>query len=280
MFLPDAPSNMAFEKITESDSPYRNLETLAAETILTQINKEDKTIAAVIEKAIPQIESLVVAIVEKMQAGGRLFYIGAGTSGRLGILDASECQPTFGIAEGLVTGIIAGGSKALYNPVEFAEDNENQGWKDLQDHAINALDVVIGLSASGTTPYVIAALSQCRVNGILTGSITCNPQNPLSEISHHPIELVVGPEFITGSTRMKAGTSQKMALNMISTTVMIKLGRVEDNKMINMQLTNSKLVDRGVKMAMNAIGEEDYDIVKKLLIQFGSVKKLIENYHR
>ena len=269
---------MAFKSITESESNYRHLEKMPVAEILYNINKEDKTVPAAIEKAIPKIESLVQAIVDKMLAGGRLFYIGAGTSGRLGIVDASECPPTYGVAYGLVIGIIAGGEKAITEAVEFAEDDTEQGWIDLKKHSINEKDVVIGIAASGTTPYVIAALDACRANSITTGSICCNPNAPLSAAADFPVEVVVGPEFITGSTRMKSGTAQKLVLNMISTTVMIQLGRVEDNKMVNMQLTNDKLVDRGVKMLMEKASIGDYDEARKLLLHTGSVKSAIEKH--
>ena len=225
--------------------------------ILTNINKEDKQVSKAVKKVIPQIEALVFAITDKMMAGGRLFYIGAGTSGRLAVVDASECPPTFGVPYGLVIAIIAGGEKAITTAVEFAEDDEEQGWKDLQQHFISDKDVVIGIAASGTTPYVIGALKKCAGHGITTGSISCNPGSPVSDVAEFPIEVIVGPEFITGSTRMKSGTAQKLVLNMISTSVMILLGRVEDNKMVNMQLTNEKLIERGVKMLMEKLGMAD-----------------------
>jgi len=212
-----------------------------------------------------------------MLMGGRLFYIGAGTSGRLGIVDASECPPTYGVPYGLVIGIIAGGEKAITNAVEFAEDDKEQGWKDLQAYNVSEKDVVIGIAASGTTPYVIGALEKCRESGIITGSISCNANSPVSAAADFPIEVVVGPEFVTGSTRMKSGTAQKLVLNMISTTVMIQLGRVEDNKMVNMQLTNDKLVDRGTKMLMTNANIGDYNKAKELLLKFGSVKKAVDN---
>lgn len=270
---------MSFEKTTESASHYRHLEKMSVTTILTHINAEDKTVPFAIEKVIPRIEELVHIIVDKMLVGGRLFYIGAGTSGRLGILDASECPPTFGVPAGLVIGIIAGGSKAITEAVEFAEDNTEQGWIDLQQHNIQDKDIVIGIAASGTTPYIISALEKCREHHIITGSICCNPHAPVSKVADYPIEIIVGPEFITGSTRMKSGTAQKLVLNMISTAVMIQLGRVEDNKMVNMQLTNEKLVDRGVKMLMEKISLTNYEEAKALLLQTGSVKKAIQNYH-
>ncbi len=270
---------MSFKQITESESHYRHLEKMTVEEILTNINQEDITVPNAIAKVIPQIEALVNVVVDKMLMGGRLFYIGAGTSGRLGIVDASECPPTYGVPYGLVIGIIAGGNKAITEAVEFAEDDAKQGWTDLQAQQVNDKDVVIGIAASGTTPYVIGALNKCREGNIVTGSICCNPNAPLSAASDHPIEIVVGPEFVTGSTRMKSGTAQKLILNMISTTVMIQLGRVEDNKMVNMQLTNDKLVDRGVKMLMEKINSADYETAKKLLLKTGSVKKAAENRH-
>lgn len=268
---------MPKNRITESDSKYRHLEKMSVIEILSNINTEDKTVPAAIEKVIPQIESLVQIIVDKMLVGGRLFYLGAGTSGRLGIVDASECPPTFGVPYGLVIGIIAGGNKAITEAVEFAEDDLEQGWADLQEHQINEKDVVIGIAASGTTPYVIAALQKCKTHNIITGSISCNPDSPISAGADYPIEVIVGPEFVTGSTRMKSGTAQKLVLNMISTAIMIQLGRVEDNKMVNMQLTNDKLVDRGVKMLMEKAQIKDYDTAKELLLKTGSVKKAIEN---
>lgn len=268
---------MAFKSITESESSYRHLEQMTVKELLTNINREDKSVADATEKAIPQIEQLVQVIADKMLAGGRLFYIGAGTSGRLAVVDASECPPTYGVPQGLVIAIIAGGSKAITEAVEFAEDDQQQGWLDLQEHHVNEKDVVIGIAASGTTPYVIAALKICREHDIVTGSISCNPDAPISAVADYPIEAVVGPEFVTGSTRMKSGTAQKLILNMISTSVMIQLGRVEDNKMVNMQLTNDKLVERGVKMLMEKLPTEDYEAAKTLLLQYGSVKKSLDN---
>ena len=268
---------MKFKPVTESSSLYRHLEKMGIAEILYSINSEDKTVPEAIEKVIPQIEKLVHNIADKLLSGGRLFYIGAGTSGRLGILDASECPPTFGVESGLVVGIIAGGEKAVTAAVEFAEDDTGRGWEDLQSHQINERDLVIGIAASGTTPYVIGALEKCREHHIITGSICCNPDSPLSLVSDYPVEIVVGPEFITGSTRMKSGTAQKLVLNMISTAVMIQLGRVEDNKMVNMQLTNEKLVDRGVKLVMEKAGSLDYATAKKLLLEKGSVKMAIES---
>jgi N-acetylmuramic acid 6-phosphate etherase len=268
---------MAFEKITEKESKYRHLEKMAVLDLITKINDEDRVVPDAVSKAIPQIEKLVDAISDKMLMGGRLFYIGAGTSGRLGILDASECPPTYGVPAGLVIGIIAGGEKAITTAVEFAEDDKTQGWKDLKEFNVSDKDTVIGIAASGTTPYVIGALEECRNNGIITGSISCNPDSPVSAAADFPIEVIVGPEFVTGSTRMKSGTAQKLVLNMISTAVMIQLGRVEDNKMVNMQLTNEKLVDRGVKMLMERLKMDDYVKAKTMLLKYGSVKKAAES---
>ena len=265
-----------FIRYTELPSQYRHLEKMSIPELLQNINREDKTVPDAVEKAIPQIEKLVAAISDKMLAGGRLFYIGAGTSGRLGIVDASECPPTFGVPYGLVIGIIAGGDKAITTAVEFAEDHPDEGWNDLVKHFVSDKDVVVGLAASGSTPYVIGALKQCRRKGIITGSISCNPNTPVSREADFPVEVVVGTEFVTGSTRMKSGTAQKLVLNMISTAVMIQLGRVEDNKMVNMQLSNVKLVDRGVKMVMEGLALKDYEQAKDLLLKHGSVKKAIE----
>ncbi len=268
---------MALKKITEQASNYRHLEDMTVHEILLNINKEDHTVAGAVEKVIPQIEKLAEAATDKMLMGGRLFYIGAGTSGRLGIVDASECPPTYGVPYGLVIGVIAGGEKAITMAVEFAEDDKEQGWKDLQEYNVTDKDVVIGIAASGTTPYVIGALEECRKRGIITGSISCNPGSPVSDAADFPVEVVVGPEFVTGSTRMKSGTAQKLVLNMISTAVMIQLGRVEDNKMVNMQLTNDKLVDRGTKMLMERVKLTDYEKAKELLLKYGSVKKAAES---
>lgn len=268
---------MAFKKFTEQPSPYRHLEKMSIADLLTNINKEDQVVPEAVRKAIPQIEKLVEVVSDKMLMGGRLFYIGAGTSGRLGIVDASECPPTYGVPYGLVIGIIAGGEKAITTAVEFAEDDKEQGWKDLEAFHVSDQDVVIGIAASGTTPYVIGALEKCRRHGIVTGSISCNPDSPVSQAADFPIEVVVGPEFVTGSTRMKSGTAQKLVLNMISTSVMIQLGRVEDNKMVNMQLTNEKLVDRGVKMLMERLQWNDYSKAKELLLKYGSVKKAAQS---
>jgi N-acetylmuramic acid 6-phosphate etherase len=271
---------MAFKKITEQASNYRHLENMTVNEILVNINKEDHTVAVAVEKIIPQIEKLAEAAADKMLMGGRMFYIGAGTSGRLGIVDASECPPTFGVPYGLVIAIIAGGEKAITSAVEFAEDDKEQGWKDLEEHHVSDKDFVIGIAASGTTPYVIGALEECQKRGISTGSISCNPDSPVSAAADYPVEVVVGPEFLTGSTRMKSGTAQKLVLNMISTSVMIQLGRVEDNKLVNMQLSNDKLVDRGTKMLMEKAKMTEYEKAKELLLKYGSVKKAADSILR
>ena len=268
---------MGFQRITEQTSKYHHLEKMAIAEILTHINEEDKTVPESVSKAIPQIESLVDAATDKMISGGRLFYTGAGTSGRIGIVDASECPPTFGVHYGMVIGVIAGGVKAITSSVENAEDNMEAGWKDLLNHQISDKDFVIGIAASGTTPYVIGAIEGCRTNGIMTGSITNNPGSPISVLADYPVVIEVGPEFVTGSTRMKSGTSQKLVLNMISTAIMIQLGRVEDNKMVNMQLTNEKLVERGTKMLMEKLKLTDFEMAKELLLKYGSVKKATES---
>jgi N-acetylmuramic acid 6-phosphate etherase len=266
------------QKTTESDSYYNNLEHMSISELLMNMNKEDKTVPLAVEKVIPNIEKLVEAIVEKMKNGGRLFYLGAGTSGRLGIVDASECPPTYGIEHGKVIGLIAGGDEAIRKAVEFAEDDLTQGWKDLQTHNITSNDVVIGIAASGSTPYVVGALNMCNEKNIVTGCITCNAGSEVAKVAKFPIEVVVGAEFVTGSTRMKSGTAQKLVLNMISTSVMIKLGRVKGNKMVDMQLSNNKLVDRGTKMLMKNTGMEDYEAAKALLLKEGSVRKATERY--
>lgn len=262
------------EKITESDSAYRHLERMSVATLLQNMNKEDHSVPHAVEKAIPQIEALVTALVQKMEKGGRLFYIGAGTSGRLGVLDASEIPPTFGAPPDWVIGLIAGGDKAIRTPVEFAEDSEIQAWEDLKMWQIDTDDMVIGIAASGTTPYVVHGLRACRANGIATGCITCNPGAPVLAESDYPVLAVVGPEFVTGSTRMKAGTAQKLILNMISTAAMIKLGRVQDNKMVDMQLSNHKLLDRGARMIVQATGLE-YTAAEKLLQRYGNVREAL-----
>lgn len=263
------------QKITEQPSRYRHLEKMSVEEILTNINREDETVPRAVGKAIPVITSLVEVIIEKMKGGGRLFYIGAGTSGRLGILDASECPPTYGVPHDWVIGLMAGGDAAIRKAVEFAEDSTTQAWEDLRQFFVNAQDVVIGIAASGTTPYVVHGLKDCRAQGIATGCITCNPGAPITEHADFPIEVVVGPEFVTGSTRMKAGTAQKLVLNMISTSVMIGLGRVLDNKMVDMQLSNNKLVDRGTLILKNALGLS-YEEANALLLRHGSVRKAME----
>lgn len=263
--------------ITESDSYYQNLEQMSVHDLLTNINREDKTVPLAVEKAIPQIEAFVEEAVKRMQDGGRLFYIGAGTSGRLGIVDASECPPTFGVPHGMVVGIIAGGDSAIRKAVEFAEDSWEQAWKDLSDYDIQKEDVLVGIAASGRTPYVIGGVKQAKSIGILTGCVVCNPDSALSKEVDFPMEAVVGPEFVTGSTRMKAGTAQKLVLNMITTSIMIKLGRVKGNKMVDMQLSNLKLVDRGVRMIMQQINLS-YDDAKKLLETHGSVRKAVDQW--
>lgn len=268
---------MTFTKTTEQSSKYEHLEKMSVQELLSNINQEDKTVPLAVEKALPEIESLVDAVVAKMKLGGRLFYIGAGTSGRLGVVDASECPPTFGVPFDLVNGIIAGGDKAIRRAVENAEDNRTQAWIDLQEHGIAENDVVIGIAASGTTPYVIGGLEACNENNITTGSISCNAGSPISKTAKFPIDVVVGPEFVTGSSRMKAGTAQKLVLNMISTATMIQLGKVKGNKMVDMQLSNSKLVDRGVKMIMGEI-LVSYDEASDLLKKYGSVRKAVDNF--
>jgi N-acetylmuramic acid 6-phosphate etherase len=264
------------KRTTESDSNYNSLEKMSVKELLSNINKEDKTVPDAIEKVIPKIEKLVSAIVKQMQNGGRLFYMGAGTSGRLGIVDASECPPTYGVHQGMVIGLIAGGDKAIRKAVEFAEDDTKQGWKDLQAYKITSKDVVIGIAASGSTPYVIGALENCNKNNILTGCIVCNKGSNVAKVAKHKIEVVVGPEFVTGSTRMKSGTAQKLVLNMISTSVMIKLGRVKGNKMVDMQLSNNKLVDRGTNMVMKELNVS-YKKANELLLKYGSVRKAIDS---
>ena len=268
---------MSFQKITESESLYHHLEQQSVRELLEEINREDQKVALAVQQTIPAIEQLVTGIVARMKQGGRLFYLGAGTSGRLGVLDASEIPPTFGMPNTYVIGLIAGGDTALRNPVEAAEDDINKGWKELQDRGVNSLDTVVGIAASGTTPYVIGALRQARSQGILTAAIYCNPQSPMAAEADIAIEPVVGPEFVTGSTRMKSGTAQKMILNMISTATMIQLGRVKGNRMVNMQLTNQKLVDRGTRMIMDEL-PLDYDAAQRLLLMYGSVKEAIQAY--
>jgi len=264
-------------KVTESDSKYDALEQMSTEELLMNMNIEDKTVPHAVEKSIPQITAVADAVYIKLKAGGRLFYIGAGTSGRLGIVDASECPPTYGIEQGIVIGIIAGGDTAIRKAVEFAEDNYEGAWNDLREHNVSVNDFVIGIAASGSTPYVVGGLDYCRRNGIATGCITCNPDSVVVTFADYPIEVVVGPEFVTGSTRMKSGTAQKLVLNMITTSVMVKLGKVKGNKMVDMQLSNNKLIARGQKMIMNALNV-DVAIAKELLEHNGSVRKAIESY--
>ncbi len=266
-----------FNKITEQDSLYDNLEKMSIHELLVNINNEDKKVPFAVEKAIPQIEILVEKIVKSLEKGGRLFYIGAGTSGRLGILDASECPPTFGVEDDLVIGLIAGGDKAIRKAVEAAEDSTIQGWKDLMNKNFNKRDVLIGIAASGTTPYVVSSIEKARKIGAVTGCITMNPGSPLEKAAEYPVTIVVGPEFVTGSSRMKAGTAQKLVLNMISTSTLIKLGRVKGNKMVDMQLTNAKLIDRGTKMIQNETNL-NYDDAKSLLLETDSVRKALKKF--
>jgi len=268
---------MSFTKTTEQSSKYEHLEKMAVADLLFNINQEDKTVPFAVEKALPQIERLVTATVDKLKSGGRIFYIGAGTSGRLGVVDASECPPTFGVRSDLVNGIIAGGDPAIRKAVENAEDNATQAWIDLTKHEINTNDVVIGIAASGTTPYVIGGLEKCNENNILTGCITCNEGSPLSKTARFPVEVVVGPEFVTGSSRMKAGTAQKLVLNMISTATMIQLGKVKGNKMVDMQLSNDKLVNRAIKMIVDELSISETE-AKTLLEKYKTVRDSIENY--
>lgn len=264
-------------RTTEQDSLYTDLEKKSVNELLVGINQQDKTVPLAVEKAIPQIEALVNVIVSKMKQGGRLFYIGAGTSGRLGIVDASECPPTFGVPHDWVVGIIAGGDSAIRKAVEFAEDDTKQAWEDLLKFTIDDKDVLVGIAASGTTPYVIGGLKSANDAGIITGCIVCNEGSPLAAEAKYPIEVVVGPEFVTGSTRMKSGTAQKLVLNMISTTVMIQLGRVKGNKMFDMQLSNNKLVKRAVDMVMEATGSDE-ETAEKLLDEYGNVREAVERY--
>ena len=261
--------------VTESESNHRHLEQMSVGELLNNINREDQTVALAVQKEIPRIEALVNEMVPRMQKGGRLFYIGAGTSGRLGVVDASECPPTYGVPQGMVTGLIAGGDSAIRKAVEFAEDDPKQAWQDLQEHGIHQQDMLIGIAASGRTPYVIGGVKAARENGLLTGCIACNPDSPLAREAKYPIEPIVGSEFVTGSTRMKAGTAQKLVLNMISTTVMIQLGRVKGNRMIDMQLSNHKLEERATRMVMEMLPIEKKQ-AEKLLKEQGSVRKVID----
>jgi len=268
-----------FHKTTEESSVFRSLEKMSVHELLVNINLEDSTVAGCVEKVIPQIEKLVEVVVEKMKNGGRLFYLGSGTSGRLGIVDASECPPTFGVEHGLVIGLMAGGDLAIRKAKEFAEDDPEAGWKDLQLLRVSEKDVVIGITASGTTPYVVGAIQKCKEAGIVTGCITCNTGSVLAAETDFPIEVIVGPEFVSGSTRMKGGTAQKMILNMISTSVMIQLGKVLDNKMVDMQLSNNKLIERGARMLMRTFAW-DFERAKRILLEFGSVRKVLEAHRK
>jgi len=265
------------DRITESSSNHNDLEKKSTFELLQGINSEDKKVATSIEQIIPNIEKFIDACFVRMQKGGRLFYIGAGTSGRLGVVDASECPPTFGVDHGIVVGIIAGGDTAIRTAVEFAEDDTKQGWLDLLEHNINANDTLIGIAASGSTPYVLGAMEKANSEGVLTGGITCNPGCPIESAAQFPMTAVVGPEFVTGSTRMKSGTAQKLILNMISTSLMIKLGHVKGNRMVDMQLSNNKLVDRGAKMIQEEI-PVDYDTALELLKKYGSVRSAVQNF--
>lgn len=266
---------MKFKKITESPSLYDHLEQLDTQTLLQYINREDQKVAEAVAKVIPQVTKLVNLLEERFYQGGRLFYIGAGTSGRLGILDASEIPPTYGMPHDRVIGLIAGGDGAIRKAVEFAEDNTEQAWKDLEVYDINTQDTVVGIAASGTTPYVLGGVEAARERGLLTAGITNNPGSPLAQVAEIPIEINVGPEFITGSTRMKSGTSQKLALNMITTALMVRIGRVKGNKMVNMQLSNNKLVDRGTRYLMEGL-KLDYNQAQAVLKEYGSVKKALD----
>lgn len=268
------------QKVTEQASKYNHLETMPIGELLANINREDKTVPLAVEKCIPQIEKLVEGIVLRMKEGGRLFYLGAGTSGRLGIVDASEIPPTYGAPYDLVIGLIAGGDTAIRKAVEDAEDDWDGGWNDLKPYKLCEHDTVVGIAASGTTPYVVGAVKRARAQGLLTGCITCNPDAPVAEAAEVPIVAVVGPEFVTGSTRMKSGTAQKLILNMISTSVMIALGHVKGNKMVDMQLTNAKLVDRGTKMIMDETGITNYEQAKQLLLTHGTVRQAVDAYVR
>ncbi len=265
--------------ITESPSQFENLEKMTVNQLIKSINREDAKVHLAVRKALPQIEALTCKIIDRMCRGGRIFYLGAGTSGRLGVLDASELPPTFGAPEGLVIGLIAGGDKALRKAVEAAEDDPEKAWEELKERSINTLDTVIGIAASGSTPYVVGGIRKAREHGILTGCITCNPNSKVAREAEYPIEAIVGPEIVTGSTRLKAGTAQKMILNMITTTIMIKLGRVKGNKMVNMQLTNQKLIERGTRMLMEELGLKAPK-ARALLLEHGSVKAALEAFER
>ncbi len=267
------------EKVTEKESNYNSLESMSVYELLSSINNEDKSVPEAVEKVLHRIETVVILITEKLRTGGRLFYLGAGTSGRLGIVDASELPPTFGLEHGKVIGLIAGGDQAIRKAVEFAEDDDLQGWKDLQSHNVSTSDVVLGIAASGSTPYVVGAAKKCKENNILAIGLTCNQGSTLAQNVHYPIEVIVGPEFVTGSTRMKAGTAQKLVLNMISTAIMIQLGRIKGNKMVDMQLTNGKLIIRGTNMIMKELNVSAIE-AGELLNKFGNVRKAIEHYKK
>jgi len=268
---------MSNAKVTEQPSRYRHLEQMSTEEIVQHINEEDQTVALAVQKELPRIAKLAEAVATQLQNGGRLFYIGAGTSGRLGVLDASECPPTYGVDAGIVNGLMAGGDAALRFAIEDAEDSYEAGWHDLLGYAISSRDIVIGIAASGTTPYVAGALESCRRTGVPTGCIVCNPGSPVAAHADYPVEVIVGPEFVTGSTRMKSGTAQKMVLNMISTAAMIRIGRVKDNQMVHMQISNDKLTDRGTQMLMQRSGLTDYEEAKALLLKYGSVQAAIDH---
>jgi N-acetylmuramic acid 6-phosphate etherase len=265
-------------KVTEENSRYRHLEKMSTRQLLQHINEEDLKVPKIVQKALPSIEKLADAVYDKMKEGGRLFYIGSGTSGRLGIVDASECPPTFGVPYDWVIGLIAGGDLAIRKAVEWAEDDRYLAWKDLSQYDIDHQDFVVGISASGSTPYVVHGLKSCKDKGIQTGSVSCNPDATISQIADFPVEVVVGPEFITGSTRMKAGTAQKLVLNMITTSVMIKLGRVEDNKMVDMQVSNNKLIERGTRMIMEKLSLKDYNKAQALLLKYRSVREVLNHF--
>nr|WP_028786827.1 N-acetylmuramic acid 6-phosphate etherase [Terrimonas ferruginea] len=268
---------MSNAKVTEQPSRYRHLEQMSTEEIVQHINEEDQTVALAVQKELPRIAKLADAVATQLHNGGRLFYIGAGTSGRLGVLDASECPPTYGVDAGIVNGLMAGGDAALRFGIEDAEDSYETGWHDLLGYAISSRDIVIGIAASGTTPYVVGALESCRRTGVPTGCIVCNPGSPVAAHADYPVEVIVGPEFVTGSTRMKSGTAQKMVLNMISTAAMIRIGRVRDNQMVHMQISNDKLTDRGTQMLMQRSGLTDYEEAKALLLKYGSVQAAIDH---
>lgn len=275
-FLNLFPQFCLMERTTEKDSHYNNLEQMPVLQILESINREDQSVPLAVAKALPQIEALSVITAARMKQGGRLFYIGAGTSGRLGVVDASECPPTFGVPFDMVVGIIAGGDGAIRKAVEFAEDDVEQAWADLKAFNINDKDVVVGIAASGTTPYVIGGLKMANERNIVTGCIVCNMGSPVAAAAKYPVEVVTGPEFLTGSTRMKAGTAQKLVLNMLSTSVMIQLGRVKGNKMVDMALTNNKLVDRGTRMVMAQTGLDE-QTAGDLLAKHGSVRRAVDS---